>query len=141
VKYVRPVLLMMLTTMPLWASSRLGTYTSVVAQVPFEFVVGDKVIPAGECIVQSANTANETIWIRNADAKVGTFSPASTYETRTAGGGSALIFRKYGNRYFLSGIRLDGVRTVYEVPQGRAEAELKAQKAPSVEQTVLASTK
>ena len=136
-KYLRPMLLMMLMTMPLWAASRLGSYTGVVAQVPFEFVVGDKIIPAGQCIVQPATLAEETMLIRNADAKVDAFTRASTAETRKAAGANALIFHKYGDRYFLSAIQLEGTRTIYEMPQSRAEAEMKAQKVPSVEKTVL----
>jgi len=140
-KYLRPVLLMALMTMPLYAASRFGTYTGVVAQVPFEFIVGGKVVPAGKCIVEPAGLASETISIRNTGAKVGLFSPASTVEARKVGGDNALIFHKYGDRYFLSAIRLEGTRTVYEVPQSRAEAELKAQKAPFVENITVTSLK
>ena len=140
-KYLRPMLLMVLMTMPLWAASRLGIYTSLAAQVPFEFAVGNTVIPAGECVVQPAPTAADTILIRNAGAKVSMFSPASTLERRKVAGASALIFHKYGDRYFLSGIQVEGARTIYEVPQGSAEAELKAPKDPSVEKIVLISLK
>ncbi len=140
-KYLRLMVLMTLTTMPLWAASRLGTYTGVVAQVPFDFVVGDKVIPAGELIVQPATAADATISIRNTDAKVGLFSPASSVETRKAAGASALVFHKYGDRYFLSAIRLEGTRTSYEVPQSRAETELNDQKAPFVQNITVTSLK
>lgn len=135
-KHLRPMLLMMLMTMPLWAASRLGTNTGVVAQVPFEFVVGDKIIPAGQCIVAPATLAEETMLIRNPDAKVYAFTRASTVETRKVAGANALVFHKYGERYFLSAIQLEGTRTIYEMPQSRAEAEMKAQKVPSVEKTV-----
>ena len=140
-KYLKLILLMTLTAMPLWAASQLGIYTRVVAQVPFDFVVGDKVIPAGELIVQPATAANETISIRNTHAKVGLFSPASPVETREVAGASALIFHKYGDRYFLSAIRLEGARTSYEVPQSRAETELNDQKAPFVENITVTSLK
>ena len=39
-KYLRLMLMISLMTMPLWAASRLGIYTSLAAQVPFEFAVG-----------------------------------------------------------------------------------------------------
>jgi hypothetical protein len=136
VKHLRPLLLMMLMTMPLWAASRLGTYTGVVAQVPFEFVVGGRIIPAGQCIVQPATLAEETMLIRNLDAKVDAFTRASTVETGKVAGANALVFHKYGERYFLSAIQLEGTRTIYEMPESRAEAEMKAQKVPSVEKTV-----
>jgi len=141
VKCLRLMLLMTLTTVPLWAASQLGIYTRVVAQVPFDFIVGDKVIPAGELIVQPATAADETISIRNTDAKIGLFSPTSPVETRKAAGASALIFHKYGDRYFLSAIRLEGTRTSYEVPQSRAETELNDQKAPFVENITVTSLK
>jgi len=139
VKHRRSMLLMMLMTMPLWAASRLGTYTGVAAQVPFEFVVGGKIIPAGQCIVRPAPLAEQTMLIRNPDAKVDAFTRASTVETRKVAGANALVFHKYGERYFLSAIQLEGTRTIYEMPLSRAEAEMKAQKVPSVEKAVSAN--
>lgn len=136
-KFVRTLLALSLLTFPLLAASRFGNYTGVVAQVPFEFVVGNKIVPAGECIVQSNTAAGAMILVRNPSARVDVFSLASTVETGKAAGDSALIFRKYGNQYFLAAVRLQGMQNVYEVPASRAENELRAHKVTPTERVVL----
>jgi len=136
-KFVRPVLALSLLTLPLLAASRFGNYTGVVAQVPFEFVVGNRIVPPGECIVQSNSAAGATILVRNPNAGVDVFSVASTVDTGKPAGDSALIFHKYGNQYFLAAIRLRGMQSVYEVPKSKAENELRSHHVPSAERVVL----
>jgi hypothetical protein len=51
----------------------------------------------------------------------------------------ALVFRKYGDRYFLSGVKVAGVRNMYRLPESRAEAELRAKSVPVSEQILLAA--
>jgi hypothetical protein len=40
--------------LPLLATAQLNSTQKIVAQVPFEFAVGSKIVPSGEWIVQSA---------------------------------------------------------------------------------------
>jgi hypothetical protein len=51
---------------------------------------------------------------------------------------NAMVFHKYGDRYFLTAIKLAGSRTVYQLPQSKAEAELRAQNIPASEEALLA---
>ncbi len=90
------------------AAAQLIGSTRVVAQVPFEFMVGNKIVPAGECEVQAITMDGKTLVIRNAEAKVGLFSPSSQWESKQGASHYALVFKHYGDRYFLSGIRLQG---------------------------------
>ena len=71
----------------------------VVSNVPFEFIVGDQTLPAGEYrIVQ---TLAHGLTIRSADSEhavirmTNLLSPRDTEKAR-------LMFRKYGERYFLA---------------------------------------
>ena len=138
-RYVRTLLalsLLSLLTFPLLAASRFGDYAGLMADVPFDFVVGNKVFPAGQCIIQPGSSTFDTLLVRNLDAKVNQFAAASRLETRNAAGTSALIFHKYGDRYFLSAIRVEGMNIQFKVPESKAENELRARQAPSTEQVV-----
>jgi len=134
--YGKQVLAVLLLFVPLVASAQLGSANGVQAQVPFQFMVGDRVVPAGECIVQEATMAAETIMIRSKYSKVSLFAAAAPIESVQEGARSALVFHKYGDRYFLSQVRVEGSNTVYQLPESKAEAELRGQNVPSTEETV-----
>jgi hypothetical protein len=137
-KWMLPVTLMLLSG--LMAAQSL-TSSHIVAQVPFDFMVNNKIIPAGECTVQSADMEARLLTIRNIAAKKGLFAPSSDGEENKAADSTVLVFKQYGNLYFLSEIRLEGSKRTYKLPESRAEAELRAQNAPASEQTLLASLK
>jgi hypothetical protein len=121
---------------PLLASAQFSHTASMATQVPFDFVVGDRVVPAGKCVLQAANTAAHTIVIRNDDTRVRLFSSLSTDETPTAPATDQLLFRKYGSRYFLAAIRLEGSRVMYQIPESKEEAGLRLRSQPSLEETI-----
>ena len=72
-------------------------------EIPFEFVVGDRVFPAGEYNLQSAND-HKTSWLiaGKSDKRIGAFLLANTIEDLNRISQAKLTFRQYGNRYFLA---------------------------------------
>jgi hypothetical protein len=123
------------------AAAQLIGSTTIVAQVPFEFVVANKIVPAGECVVRAATMDGKTLMIRNSVAKVGLLTPSSQTEEKRGASHYALVFKHYGDRYFLSGIKLEGSNITYRVPESRAEAELRAQNGSATEEILRASLK
>jgi hypothetical protein len=113
----------------------------LVAQVPFEFKVGDKFVPAGRCEILTTAENRGSLTIRNANAKISTIIWASLRESREAAGTYALVFNRYGDSYFLTGIRLEGSKESYKLPQTKAEAELRAQNAIGAEEVLVAALK
>jgi hypothetical protein len=138
-KFARAMFALTLTMLPLLASAQLKGSDRIVTQVPFEFVVANRTIPAGECVVQSASMNGKTMIIRNRAAKVSLFSMISAAEDSKTAGTYALVFHRYGDQYFLWGMRLDGTRTIYRLPESKAELELRAQNVPATEKILLAS--
>ena len=136
-KWMLPVTLLLSGLM---AAQSLASST-VVAQVPFEFMANNKIIPAGECIVQSADMNARVLTIRNVSAKTSLLAPSSRGDAKEASANTVLIFKHYGNQYFLSEIRLEGSNRTYKLSESRAEAELRAQNVPASKQTLLASLK
>lgn len=98
------------------------------AQVPFEFMVGEETLAAGEYRVRSIDQAGDAIAISNRAGKsvVRLYSPATR---RDAAKAAKLVFHRYGSTYFLSQIwragESDG-RELAKTKQERAmERELK----------------
>lgn len=133
---------MMLTLLPVLASAQLTGDQTIVTQVPFEFMVANKVVPAGQWIVQRGpGSAKGILAIRNVHAAAGLFASASEDETKTTAEKYALVFTRYGGQYFLSGIKLEGSKITYRLPESKAEAELRAQNVAGVEEVLVASLK
>ncbi len=138
-KWMLPVTLMLLSG--LMAAQSL-TNSRVVAQVPFDFMVNNKYIPAGECVIRAAGMDGQVLAIRNFDARKSALAPSShVEEANKIADSTVLVFKRYGGQYFLSEIRLEGSNVTYKLPTSRAEVELRAQNAPASQQTLFASLK
>ena len=111
----------------------------LVTQVPFEFVIANKIMPAGEWSVQTANMDGRTLMIRNTDEGKSVFAGSNLDDTKEAASSYALVFKKYGDQYFLSAIRLEGSKTIYRLLESRAEAEIRAQNVTGTEKILRAS--
>lgn len=133
-KWMLPVTLLLLSGLML-AQSLTKT---VVAQVPFDYMVGNSIIPAGECVVQVAN--GDILTIHNFAARKSALV-ASSNANESQDNRTVMVFERYGNQYFLSEIRIAGSNLTYKLPQSRAEAELRAQNAPASPVTLLAALK
>lgn len=138
-KYAK-MMALALTFMPLLAAAQFNGRSKIIAQVPFEFRVGDKIFPMGECVVEPALNDGKAVVVRNVRANKSMLSAASAKELAgPVADHFALVFHRYGNTYFLSGIKVAGLRHMYRLPEGRAEAELRAKNVPSSEQVLLAA--
>jgi len=80
----------------------------LVAQVPFEFIVGDKTLASGEYQLRAVTSAGEALLIKNADAgdaAIRMTSPIGYDHSKTY---ARLVFHRYDNRYFLSQVWMSG---------------------------------
>ena len=136
----RAMLVLTLMLVPAGAAfAQLGS-TRIAAQVPFDFVLGDKAIPAGELTVQS-ETMRGVLLVQSADGKVSLLSVSQLDETKKPASSCALVFHRYNNRYFLSEIKVEGSRISYRIPESKKETELRAQNITATHEIRLASLK
>jgi hypothetical protein len=140
-KYAVRMLVIAVTFFPLLASAQLGQSEKIVAQVPFQFRAGNMIFPAGECTVQRIGRTGDALAISNWEAKASQLTLPNLRENAGPSQHSALVFHKYGDRYFLAGVKVEGSRTVYQIPRGRAEAELQAQNVSASDEVLLARSK
>jgi hypothetical protein len=121
------------------AAAQMTTSDRIAAQMPFKFMVADKYVPAGECILQRADLSNRVLIIRNVEGKVNMFVPFALGSSANPSSHYALVFNTYGNLHFLAAVRIEGTSEIYKVPQGKAELELRAQNVQPVQEVLLAS--
>jgi hypothetical protein len=103
------------------------------ANVPFDFTVGKKTMPAGEYLVGPSLDTSVT-FIRSVDGKEVCSAMGNPVASRKLETQARLIFHRYGNQYFLSEVwGHDGL----VVPPTTRERELiSQQKIPSSQTTV-----
>jgi len=135
------MLALALLSLPILAVAQMTSSTRIVGEVPFPFMVANKHVPAGQYTVEPLTQGARILVIRNVDARVGLLTPVTPDEAKKAAGSCALVFRKYGDQAFLTGIKLAGNGTIYQIPESPAEAELRAQNLTGTEEILLASAK
>jgi len=96
----------------------------VAVNIPFDFVVGNMQLPAGEYVVSASAETRGLILI---SAKASTTSVfVNTYPT-TANAPqteSKLVFNRYGDRYFLSQVWREGASQGREITKSAREKEV-----------------
>jgi hypothetical protein len=107
------------------------------ADVPFQFVVGHKTLPAGTYLVDPS-VSSKVLSIQSADRRekwmaLATYAVAKDYQRE-----SKLVFHRYGDRYFLAGVRTLGTNWGWEIPPTSQERELRAKGTFQRNQTTIA---
>ena len=96
------------------------------ANIPFEFMVGTKTLPAGEYQVRSDSTPY-LLLIQGQDHGAGALTLTNRSEmkmSRDSAAQATLIFNHYGNHYFLAEVRDGYNATGFVLPMSQAEREL-----------------
>ena len=96
------------------------------ANVPFDFTVGDKLLPAGTYTIKE--TSDHLIMIRNHDKPIAVISLVNG-DSRNSPNGGKLMFHRYGSQYFLSEILCDQANMNLQVPQSKTEKKTALQEA------------
>jgi hypothetical protein len=81
------------------------------ANIPFDFAVGDKVLPAGEYQVSTMTDGREVIMVRSREGKDSAIRLTYTANKSVAPEKGTLVFRRYANHYFLAEIWTAGEQT------------------------------
>jgi hypothetical protein len=78
------------------------TSATLKASVPFGFSVGEKAMPAGECVIRTQAGPN-VVAVKCGDNSA-TFALANNVDEKDRKAPARLIFHRYGDRYYLSQI-------------------------------------
>lgn len=112
-------LLLAVTAAPLSAQTLL-----LRANVPFEFYLNGKVMPAGEYQIDTKlGHGVARVWNLDSDRAVLVLAQKDSFPYRASREEAVVVFHRYGDRYFLSHVR-DGFGGLqYRMLTSRAEAE------------------
>ena len=114
-------LVLMLTAVSVCAQSE----SSKVTNIPFSFIVGQEIFPAGEYTLEPNRKDSHNVWlIQRRDGRTNalfTTMPVRSSETQEE---AKLIFHRYGDQYFLSQIWTPGSKSGRELMMPRLEREL-----------------
>ena len=110
------------------ASANAQSSNKVVADIPFEFSVGYKTLPAGEYSVQTVASSGNALLIRSADAKVSALRLSEATDRMKNKSHARLVFHRYGDRYFLAevwnGADTSGRQLLKSLEESAIEREL-----------------
>jgi hypothetical protein len=106
------------------AGSALAQNRAVRVDVPFDFTVGDKLLPPGAYEITTAMSG--VIEIQNRGKHVAVLTPASPDNNTSQTG--KLVFDRLGNQYFLSEILCQSAMNV-SVPLSKHEKQARMQQA------------
>lgn len=95
----------------------------LVANIPFEFSVGNKAMPAGQYTVRSIAPASQNVvlLIQGKRNKASAMIQTTTIESRRLQESAKLVFHRYGDRYFFVQAWMQGDSNGLEAPRPRAE--------------------
>ena len=103
------------------AGAQAQSSASVRANIPFEFKVADKIMPAGEYLIRQINPSSDAVTLqiatKNGDATV----MVRTIAIQSNATQSALVFNRYGNDYFFSMVSIEGAAYSWQAPRSHAE--------------------
>ena len=98
-----------------------------VVEVPFEFLAGQERLPAGRYTVRPASQdGGKLMHIRSEDGRINAVvltNAAGVAAPKAAG--SSLVFRRYGDRYFLAQVFIKGAADGRELAPAGAEKNLR----------------
>ena len=96
------IITLALVTAVVSANAQSANSSKVVANVPFEFSVGFKSMPAGEYSVQTIASAGNGLLIQSTDGKISALRLSDLTQPGKDKPPARLVFHRYGERYFLA---------------------------------------
>jgi hypothetical protein len=115
-------LLVLVGSMAVAAQAQTSGRTQLIANIPFQFNVGEKTMPAGEYTVIQVNPSSDqaVLQIRTKDGSRTVMIQTSNV-TGKASESARLVFNRYGSQYFFSQAWTSSDAGGLQVPKSKAE--------------------
>lgn len=107
----------------------------VSAQIPFDFVVGDKTMSAGRYIVSTQMQDHSALLIRNMKANSAAVRLSDTIQSRQNKPNARLVFHRYGQTYFLAEVWQAGANSGWSLHRSNRERKLQQEQAAIAQNT------
>jgi hypothetical protein len=109
------------------AGTSFAQSNGVRATVPFDFTVGNKLLPSGTYTIKEAMNTHMIV-ITSHDKPIAALSLVNQDGNKSPNGGK-LLFHRYGGQYFLSEILCDRADLNVEIPRSKTEKRAQLQQA------------
>jgi hypothetical protein len=120
----RLMVLAAVMTLTVMASARVAqAQQSLVVNIPFDFVAGNQVLPAGQYSVNVSGTTHTLVLIGRKYSIKSPFLRTNAVAANEIQSASKLIFNCYGDRYFLSQVWKAGESTGRQLLKSAREKE------------------
>lgn len=97
----------------------------IAANVPFNFVIKDRALPAGEYVFALVQIGgSDAVKIQSADGHITAFVPTRSARTKASQAEPKLVFNRYGDQYLLSQVCGLEDSTTQQLAKPRAEERL-----------------
>jgi hypothetical protein len=120
--YTMIAMIVLVGSMAVAAKAQTSGRTQLIANIPFQFSVGNKTLPAGEYTVRQVNPSsdNAVLQLRSKDGSASAMVQMTSVIGK-ARESAMLIFNRYGNHYFFAQAWIDGEDSGLQAPKARAE--------------------
>jgi hypothetical protein len=106
------------------AASSAFAQSEVRANIPFAFVVNKTTLPAGNYSIDRAGMTSDAVVIRGLDGKTSQLAGTMSRGASKISDRTKLVFHRYGDRYFLSQIWVEGNVHMRELAKSKLESEV-----------------
>jgi hypothetical protein len=120
----------------LFASTAQAQAIHVKADIPFDFVVGDTVYPAGTYTIAPTSQSSNALLLDGGDARALVIPNHCSLSLPSKS--TKLVFDRMGSSYFLSQVWVAGRSDGREFPKSKAELQMAKNHTPSENVTVVA---
>jgi hypothetical protein len=108
-------------------------------KIPFDFSMGDGVLPAAQYTVEAAGVHNNLLVLTGPHGS--RFITANAIDNQAGTAADKLVFHHVGDQYFLASIWTSGNSRGYELSRSGSERELMAQGEKSGQKVLFASAR
>ena len=84
------------------AVSNAQSRNKIVADIPFDFVVGDQAMPAGEYSLKATGSQGNALMVQSQDSRSSAIRLSNSIAPKREKTHARLVFHRYGERYFLA---------------------------------------
>ena len=110
----------------------------VVADIPFNFIVGDKMMTAGQYSVKATSQDSPALLISERDTKESAIRLTSSLDADRKNTRARLVFHRYGQHYFLAEVWSGGDSSGRTLMRSRQERAIERELAAIVSKSELA---
>jgi len=120
--YTMIAMIVLVGSLAVAAQAQTNGRIALIANIPIQFSIGNKSLPAGEYTVRSISddSRNVVLRIQSRDGKSSAMLLVGTIEGK-AQERAKLVFHRYGNQYFFAQAWVDGDSRGLEAQKSRAE--------------------